>query len=110
MDELALTLEQADWKFYKPFSVPNATNRAIIRTNLELGAANNVTFSNITASGTLGVSDAATFSTNVTVNGNLSVGSFTTTTPSTWALRRHPDRRSDQRHLGPAVATPTSFG
>jgi hypothetical protein len=86
MDELALTLEQADWKFYKPFSVPNATNRAIIRTNLELGAANNVTFSNITASGTLGVSDAATFSTNVTVNGNLSVGSFTTTTPSTWAL------------------------
>ena len=27
-----------------------------------------------------------TFSTNVTVNGNLSVGSFTTTTPSTWAL------------------------
>jgi hypothetical protein len=26
------------------------------------------------------------FSTNVTVNGNLSVGSFTTTTPSTWAL------------------------
>jgi hypothetical protein len=86
MDELALTLEQADWKFYKPFSVPNATNRAIIRTNLELGAANNVTFSNITASGTLGVSDAATFSTNVTVNGNLSVGSLTTTTPSTWAL------------------------
>jgi hypothetical protein len=44
-----------------------------------------------------------TFSTNVTVNGNLSVGSLTTTTPSTWALRRHPDRRSDQRHLGPAV-------
>jgi hypothetical protein len=44
MDELALTLEQADWKFYKPFSVPNATNRAIIRTNLELGAANNVEF------------------------------------------------------------------
>ena len=62
MDELALTLEQADWKFYKPFSVPNATNRAIIRTNLELGAANNVTFSNITASGTLGVTGNATFS------------------------------------------------
>ena len=60
MDELALTLEQADWKFYKPFSVPNATNRAIIRTNLELGAADNVTFSNITASGTLGVTGNAT--------------------------------------------------
>ena len=28
----------------------------------------------------------ATFATNVTVNGNLSVGSLTTTTPSTWAL------------------------
>jgi hypothetical protein len=32
------------------------------------------------------VTPNATFSTNVTVNGNLSVGSFTTTTPSTWAL------------------------
>ena len=32
------------------------------------------------------VTPAATFSTNVTINGNLSVGSFTTTTPSTWAL------------------------
>jgi hypothetical protein len=85
-DELALTLEQSDWKFYKPFSVPNATNRAIIRTNLGLGATNAVTFSNITANGTLAVSNTATFSTNVTVNGSLSVGSFTTTTPSTWAL------------------------
>jgi hypothetical protein len=32
------------------------------------------------------VEPSATFSTNVTVNGNLSVGSLTTTTPSTWAL------------------------
>jgi hypothetical protein len=32
------------------------------------------------------VTPPATFSTNVTVNGNLSVGSLTTTTPSTWAL------------------------
>ena len=56
------------------------------RTNLGLGATNDVTFSNITASGTLAVSNTATFSTNVTVNGNLSVGSLTTTTPSTWAL------------------------
>ena len=36
--------------------------------------------------GTLAVSNTATFSTNVTVNGNISVGSLTTTTPSTWAL------------------------
>jgi hypothetical protein len=56
------------------------------RTNLGLGATNAVTFSNITASGTLAVSNTATFATNVTVNGSLSVGSFTTTTPSTWAL------------------------
>jgi hypothetical protein len=33
-----------------------------------------------------GVGVAATFSTNVTVAGSLSVGSLTTTTPSTWAL------------------------
>ena len=56
------------------------------RTNLGLGATNSVTFSNITANGTLAVSNAATFATNVTVNGNISVGSLTTTTPSTWAL------------------------
>lgn len=56
------------------------------RTAIGLGATNNVTFSNITASGTLGVSNTATFATNVTVNGNISVGSLTTTTPSTWAL------------------------
>jgi hypothetical protein len=42
--------------------------------------------SNAIVGGTLAVSNAATFATNVTVNGNLSVGSFTTTTPSTWAL------------------------
>ena len=56
------------------------------RTAIGLGATNNVTFSNITATGSLAVSNAATFSTNVTVNGNISVGSLTTTTPSTWAL------------------------
>jgi hypothetical protein len=38
------------------------------------------------ATNSFSVTPAATFSTNVTVNGNLSVGSFTTTTPSTWAL------------------------
>jgi hypothetical protein len=47
-DELALTLEQSDWKFYKPFSVPNATNRAIIRTNLGLGLPALTNTSNVT--------------------------------------------------------------
>ena len=42
--------------------------------------------SNAAVGGTLAVSNTATFATNVTVNGNLSVGSLTTTTPSTWAL------------------------
>ena len=42
--------------------------------------------SNAIVGGTLAVSNTATFSTNVTVNGNISVGSLTTTTPSTWAL------------------------
>jgi hypothetical protein len=64
----------------------SASAQAATRTNLGLGATNNVTFSNITASGTLAVSNTATFATNVTVAGSLSVGSFTTTTPSTWAL------------------------
>ena len=67
-------------------AVLTATNAAAAATAIGLGATNNVTFSNITASGTLGVSNAATFATNVTVNGNISVGSLTTTTPSTWAL------------------------
>ena len=61
----------------------SATN---FRTAIGLGTTNNVTFSNLTLNGTLGVSNTATFSTNVTVNGNISVGSLTTTTPSTWAL------------------------
>jgi hypothetical protein len=42
--------------------------------------------SNAVVGGTLAVSNTATFATNVSVAGSLSVGSFTTTTPSTWAL------------------------
>jgi len=38
------------------------------------------------ASNSFAVTPAATFATNVSVAGSLSVGSFTTTTPSTWAL------------------------
>jgi hypothetical protein len=95
-------------------SVFTATNAAAAATAVGLGTANSVTFQSLTAellqvrvgtnlyvgladdvsefwtdvavNETLSVSGAATFSTNVTVNGNLSVGSFTTTTPSTWAL------------------------
>ena len=67
-------------------SVFTAASAASAATTIGLGTTNSPTFSNLTLNGTLGVSDAATFSTNVTVNGNLSVGSLTTTTPSTWAL------------------------
>jgi hypothetical protein len=49
-------------------SLRNPAAAANTRANLGLGETNAVTFSN------------------VTVNGSLSVGSFTTTTPSTWAL------------------------
>jgi hypothetical protein len=42
--------------------------------------------SNAVVGGTLAVSNTATFATNVSIAGSLTVGSFTTTTPSTWAL------------------------
>lgn len=67
-------------------SVFTAASAASAATTIGLGTTNSPTFSNLTLNGTLGVSNAATFATNVTVNGALSVGSFTTTTPSTWAL------------------------
>jgi hypothetical protein len=51
-------------------SANTAFSAGTARTNLELGATNAVTFSNITASGTLSVSNTATFATNVTVSGN----------------------------------------
>jgi hypothetical protein len=54
-----------------PISFAAYSNAATTRTNLGLGATKNVTFSNITASGTLGVSNAATFATNVSVAGSL---------------------------------------
>jgi hypothetical protein len=80
-----LTVAQPAFYGYSGFANV-AFSPSTARTNLELGATNNVTFSNVTASGTLAVSNTATFSTNVSVAGSLSVGSFTTTTPSTWAL------------------------
>jgi hypothetical protein len=59
-----------------------------VGTNLYVGLADDVSefWTDVAVNETLSVSGSATFSTNVTVNGNLSVGSFTTTTPSTWAL------------------------
>jgi hypothetical protein len=63
-----------------------AASAAAAATTIGLGTTNSPTFSNLTLNGTLGVSNTATFATNVTVNGNISVGSLTTTTPSTLAL------------------------
>jgi hypothetical protein len=62
--------------------------QVLIGTNLYVNLADDVSefFVPLQLEDELAVVGAATFSTNVTVNGNLSVGSFTTTTPSTWAL------------------------
>ena len=49
-------------EFSKAISFNNTTNAATTRTNLGLGATNNVTFSNITASGTLAVTGNVTLS------------------------------------------------
>jgi hypothetical protein len=59
-----------------------------VGTNLYVGLADDVSefWTDVAVNETLSVSGSATFATNVTVNGNLSVGSLTTTTPSTWAL------------------------
>jgi hypothetical protein len=62
--------------------------QVLIGTNLYVNLADDVSefFVPLQLEDELAVVGAATFSTNVTVNGNLSVGSLTTTTPSTWAL------------------------
>jgi len=77
---------------------------AATRTNLGLGATNAVTFSNITASGTLAVSNTATFSTNVTVNGNATLNgsdnlmpNATTASSASSLMTRG---LSDDRYLG----------
>ena len=65
----------------------NLSSASVARTNLGLGATwlTNTSATNFRTAIGLGATNDVTFS-NVTVNGNLSVGSFTTTTPSTWAL------------------------
>ena len=73
----------ATFSLYKPLSFVNPTNADITRTNLSLGATNNVTFSNVTVNGALTAANiaftnnyftnATTFATNVTVGGTLAV-------------------------------------
>jgi len=59
---------------------------ATTRTNLGLGTTNAVTFGNITATGTLGVSNAATFATNVTINGNATLNGVGNIAPHQTAI------------------------
>ena len=54
-----------DVQLNKPLTFSGTNTASTTRTNLGLGATNNVTFSNITATGTFGVSNTATFATNV---------------------------------------------
>jgi hypothetical protein len=61
-----------------PFSSPST-----IYANNSIAATDASTYTNTLLTWS---SNAATFSTNVSVAGSLTVGSFTTTTPSTWAL------------------------
>ena len=72
-----------DVQLNKPLTFLGTNTAATTRTNLGLGATNSVTFSNITASGTLTAANIAftnnyftndtTFATNVTVGGTLAV-------------------------------------
>ena len=77
-------------EFYEAFGF-GGTNAAAFasdsRASLGLGATwlTNTSATNFRTAIGLGATNDVTFS-NVTVNGNISVGSLTTTTPSTWAL------------------------
>ena len=75
----------ADVQFRSALRIPGiwltATNVTNFRTDIGLGVTNSVTFSNIIATGTLGVSNTAAFATNVTVAGNLTVKSLVTSDP-----------------------------
>jgi hypothetical protein len=55
--------------FHRAIEFENTTNQAVTRTNLGLGQTNNVTFSNVTASGTLTATGTVTATTNLVVNG-----------------------------------------
>lgn len=74
-----------DLAFVEPMYFAGAdseTHIAETRTNLRLGMTNNVTFSNITASGTLTATGSVTFHTNLTVNGFVWFDSRTNNTPT----------------------------
>ena len=60
-------------------AVFTATNAATAATTIGLGTTNSPTFSNLTLNGTLGVSNAATFATNVSVAGSLEVSNAAAT-------------------------------
>ena len=55
--------------FHRAIEVEGTTNQAVTRTNLGLGQTNNVTFSNVTASGTLTATSTVTAKTNLVVEG-----------------------------------------
>jgi hypothetical protein len=85
--------------------------QVLIGTNLYVNLADDVSefFVPLQLEDELAVVGAATFSTNVTVNGNLSVGSFTTTTPrhGPWTPPKPPQTPTAS---WPCRRTPTSFG
>jgi hypothetical protein len=67
---MTLTGTNAEFEIPLGFVGGNAaTNAAQTRTNLGLGSTNNVTFSNVTASGTLTATGTVTTATNLVVNG-----------------------------------------
>jgi hypothetical protein len=71
-----------DNTFFTAIQFDSTNIAAATLTNLGLGATNAVTFSNITATGTLAVSNTATFSTNVTVSGNATLNGSGNLAPS----------------------------
>jgi len=101
-----------DFRLFVPLVFENSQDAATTRTNLGLGATNAVTFSNITASGTLAVSNTATFSTNVSVGGtfaatgNATLNGVGNTAPSQTASSGSSLMTrdlSDARYGGPVV-------
>jgi hypothetical protein len=64
-------------------TVFTASNAATAATAIGLGTTNSPTFSNLTLNGTLGVSNAATFATNVSVNGTFVFASSSVPTATT---------------------------
>ena len=105
---VGITLSTNETKLLNPISFPflgGATAAATSRTNLELGATNNVTFSNITASGTLAVTG------NVTLSGvNNTATAQTADSASSLMTRALTDQRQTDRAIaGPRMVWLTTF-